>query len=205
MQTVEKQSKNPIDSSKKLAYGNELKEHLADIQNLIEKDDDLLDVPSIWTAVKLLEKDSIVIKKVQKSTMGSQILVEIDKVSSHLHDIFDEGADEVVANARYAFIDGLVAESVKKPAVEKETTSDKIDKIVTNRILAPFIFFGIMFLLFSLTFTIATPFCNFISGFFDLLAGYVINIFGEGYLSSFLAGGSLAVWGELFHFYHKLR
>ena len=69
LQTVEKQSKNPIDSSKKLAYGNELKEHLADIQNLIEKDDDLLDVPSIWTAVKLLEKDSIVIKKVQKSNV----------------------------------------------------------------------------------------------------------------------------------------
>ena len=200
LQTVEKQSKNPIDSSKKLSYGNELKEHLADIQNIIEQDDGLLDVPSVWTAVKLLEKDSIVIKKVQKSTKSSQILVEIDKVSKHLHDIYDEGADEVVANARYAFIDGLVAEAVEKPAVEKETTSDKIDKIVTNRILAPFIFFGIMFLLFSLTFTIATPFCNVIGSFFDFLAGYVISVFGEGYLSSFLAGGVIGGVGGVISF-----
>ncbi len=200
LKTVEKLSKNPIDSSKKLAYGNELKEHLGDIQNIIEQDKDLLDVPSIWTAVKLLEKDSIVIKKVQKSTKSSEILVEIDKVSSHLHDIYDEGADEVVANARYAFIDGLVAEAVEKPAVEKETTSDKIDKIVTNRILAPFIFLGIMFLLFSLTFTIATPFCDLIGGFFDLLATYVINIFGEGYLSSFIAGGVIGGVGGVISF-----
>ena len=197
---VENASKNPIDSSKKLAYGNELKEHLGDIQSIIEQDDSLLNVPSIWTAVKLLEKDSIVIKKVQKSTKSSEILVEIDKVSSHLHDIYDEGADEVVANARYAFIDGLVAEAVEKPAVEKETTSDKIDKIVTNRILAPFIFFGIMFLLFSLTFSIAAPFCSLIVNFFDLLGAYVINMFGEGYLSSFLAGGVIGGVGGVISF-----
>ena len=200
LETVEKQAKNPIDSSKKLSYGNELKEHLEDIQNIIEQDNDLLDVPSIWTAVKLLEKDSIVIKKVQKSAKSSQIFVEIDKVSSHLHDIYDEGADEVVANARYAFIDGLVAEAIKKPAVEKETTSDKIDKIVTNRVLAPFIFLGIMFSLFSLTFTIATPFCDVISSFFDFLAEYVISIFGEGYLSSFIAGGVIGGVGGVIAF-----
>ena len=65
--TVEKQAANPIDTSAKLSYGNELKEHLADLQALIEQDNDLLDVPSIWTAVKLLERDTIVIDKVKNS------------------------------------------------------------------------------------------------------------------------------------------
>lgn len=69
--TVEHQAANPIDSSLKLAYGAELKEHLDDMQKLIEKDENLLDVPSIWTAIKLLEKDSIVIKKVQNSKNSS--------------------------------------------------------------------------------------------------------------------------------------
>ena len=73
--TVEKAAANPIDSSEKLSYGNELKGHLGTIQELIEKDKDLLDVPSIWTAVKLLEKDSIVIEKVQASPMSSQIMI----------------------------------------------------------------------------------------------------------------------------------
>ena len=104
-----------------------------------------MDVPSVWTAVKLLEKDTIVIDKVQHSKNGSRIMVEVDKVSKHLHDVYKEGPEEVIANARYAFIEGLMAEAVKRPAVEKESTTDKIDKIVTNRVLAPFIFIFIMF------------------------------------------------------------
>ena len=84
--TVEKASKNPIDSSAKLSYGDELKEHLSDLQALIEQDKNLLDVPSIWTAIKLLEKDSIVIQKVQQSAISSKIMMEVDKVSKHLID-----------------------------------------------------------------------------------------------------------------------
>ena len=108
-----------------------------DLQALIEQDDDLLDVPSVWTAVKLLERDTIVIEKVQKSSIGSKIMIEVDKVSKHMHDVYKESPEEVIANARYAFIDGLMAEAVERPSVEIETATDKIDKIVTNRILAP--------------------------------------------------------------------
>ena len=187
--TVEKQASNPIDSSAKLSYGDELREHLNDLQTLIEKDSKLLDVPSIWTAIKLLERDSIVIEKVQGSSQSSAIMSEVDKVAGHLHSIYNEGAEEVVANARYAFIGGLMTEAVKRPAVEKETTTDKIDKYVTNRFLAPFIFLGIMYLLFHLTFTISTPFCDFIDGWFAWLGEYLAGIAGNAALASFLEKG----------------
>ena len=198
--TVEKAAEKPIDSSKKLSYGNELKEHLGDLQVLIEQDDELLDVPSIWTAIKLLEKDSIVIQKVQKSSMSSKIMMELDKVSKHLIDIFDESADEVIANARYAFIDGLMAEAVKRPAVEKETTTDKIDKIVTNRILAPFIFLFIMWTMFQLTFAIGTPFQNLIKQGFGLLANFVSGFISNAYLSSFICKGIIGGVGGVLTF-----
>ena len=110
--TVEKAAAKPVDSCAKLSYGDELKGHLSDLQALIEQDKSLLDVPSIWTAIKLLEKDSIVIEKVQQSSMSSKIMMEVDKVSKHLIDIYNEGAEEVIANARYAFIYGLIAEAV---------------------------------------------------------------------------------------------
>ena len=187
--TVEKQSKNPVDSSAKLAYGDELREHLGDLQALIEKDNNLLDVPSIWTAIKLLERDSIVIQKVQGSSQSSAIMKEVDKVAGHLHDLYDEGAEEVVANARYAYIGGLMAEAVKRPAVEKESTTDKIDKYVTNRVLAPIIFIVIMFLLFHLTFTIATPFCELIDAGFAWLGEYLAGAVGNEVLGSFLEKG----------------
>ena len=198
--TVEKQSSNPVDSSAKLSYGEELREHLGELQELIEKDNNLMDVPSIWTAIKLLEKDSIVIEKVQGSSQSSAIMAQVDKVAGHLHSIYDEGAEEVVANARYAFIGGLMAEAVKRPAVEKESTTDKIDKYVTNRFLAPFIFIVIMFLLFHLTFTIATPFCDFIDEWFAWLGEYLASVAGNEALASFLQKGLIGGVGGVLVF-----
>jgi len=200
LNTVEKQSKKPINTSEKLSYGNEIKGHLTTIQELIEQDKDLLDVPSVWTAVKLLEKDSIVIDKVQKSSNSSKIMIEVDKVASHFHDVYKEGAEEVIANARYAFIDGLMAEAVKKPAVEKITTTDKIDKIVTNRILAIPIFLVIMYLLFQLTFTIATPFVDFIDGWFSWLGEYVASMVANEMLASFVQNGIIGGVGGVLVF-----
>ena len=100
LSTVKKVANKHIDTTQKLVYGPELREHLGDLQALIEKDVNLTDVPAMWTAIKLLEKDAIVIEKVQKSKYSSQILRETDKVAAHLADIYNEGAEEVIANAR---------------------------------------------------------------------------------------------------------
>ena len=198
--TVEKQASNPINSSAKLSYGDELKGHLADLQALIEKDNNLLDVPSVWTAIKLLEKDSIVIEKVQKSSQSSTIMAEVDKVAGHLHGIYNEGAEEVVANARYAFIGGLMAEAVKRPSVEKETTTDKIDKIVTNRILAPFIFIIIMYAMFQFTYTLGAPFQDLIDQGFGMLAEWVSGFIANEYLASFICDGIIGGVGGVLTF-----
>ena len=198
--TVEKASSKPIDTSVKLSYGDELKEHLSDLQSLIEKDKALLDVPSVWTAIKLLEKDSIVIQKFQQSSMSSKIMMEVDKVSKHLIDIYDEGAEEVIANARYAFISGLMKESVQKPDVEVETVTDRIDRIVTNRLLAPFIFLFIIFLMFHLTFTIGAPFQDLIDQGFGLLAEYVGGLIPNPYLQSLICDGIIGGVGGVLTF-----
>ena len=181
--TVEKAAAKPVDSSAKLSYGDELKGHLSDLQALIEQDKSLLDVPSIWTAIKLLEKDSIVIEKVQQSI-----------------DIYNEGAEEVIANARYAFIDGLIAEAVKKPAVEKESMTDRIDKIITNRLLAPFIFLIVIFLLFHLTFTISAPFCEAIEAGFTALSEYLSEAITNPTLASFICDGLIGGVGGVLVF-----
>ena len=198
--TVEKQAANPIDSSVKLSYGNEIKGHLREIQEVIEKDDSLMDVPSIWTAVKLLEKDSIVIQKVQKSKYSSEIFIESDKVSKHLYDVFKESPEEVVANARYAFIDGLMAEAVERPAVETETISDRIDNIVTNRILAIPIFFILMFLMFEVTYTLGEPFENLIAQFFTMLANFAAGFISNPYLESFICDAVIGGVGGVLTF-----
>ncbi len=197
---VENASKNSIDSSAKLSYGDELKEHLGELQELIETDNNLLDVPSVWTAIKLLERDSIVTEKVQNSSQSSAILSKTDKVAGHLHDIYNEGAEEVVANARYAFIDGLMAEAVKKPAVEKETTTDKIDKIVTNRILAIPIFLVIMYAMFQFTYTLGAPFQDLIDEAFGMLGEWVGGFIANEYLASLICDGIIGGVGGVLTF-----
>ena len=197
---VEKQAANPIDSSAKLSYGNELKGHLFEIQELIEQEEDLMNVPSIWTAVKLLEKDTIVIEKVQKSSYGSEIFIEADKISKHLHDVYKESAEEVVANARYAFIDGLMAEAVERPPVEKETTTDKIDKIITNRILAIPIFVILMYFMFEVTYGLGSPFQELIEKGFSMLSGFVAGFIPNHYLSSFICDAVIGGVGGVISF-----
>ncbi len=198
--TVENASKNPIDSSAKLSYSAELKEHLSELQKIIEQDKALCDVPSVWTAIKLLEKDSIVIEKVQHSSLSSKIMREVDRIAKHLSDVYDEGAEEVIANARYAFISGLMAEAVKKPDVEKESLTDRIDKIVTNRLLAPFIFLGIMFIMFHLTFTIGAPFQEMIDAAFVALGEWVASLLGEGLFTSLICDGVIGGVGGVLTF-----
>ena len=198
--SVERMAENPKDASEKLSYGNDIKGHLMDLQALIEQDSSLMDVPSIWTAVKLLERDTIVIDKVQQSLKGSEIMVEVDRVSKHLYDVYNEGPEEVIANARYAFIDGLIAEAVDKPEFEKETTTDKIDKIVTNRILAPFIFVIVMWLMFQLTFTIGSPFEKLIQMLFAMLNHTLASYLPHGIITSLVCDGILGGVGVVVQF-----
>ncbi len=200
IKTVKKQAKNPIDSSRKLVYGDELREHLGELQEYIEKDSALSDLPSIWTAIKLLENDEIIREKVENSDNGSQIMKEVENVKKHLRTVFNEGSEEVIANARYAFIDGLIEECIDKPEVDKPTLSDKIDKIVTNRVLGIPIFLVVLYVMFQVVFTLGTPFQDLIEGGFDWLGEFIVAVLGEGMLSSFLVDGLIGGVGGVIVF-----
>ena len=200
LSAVKKQANKPKDTSVKLAYGDELKEHVEEIRVLIEKDNSLNDVSSFWTAVKLLENDEIVLEKVKNSSSGNKIMDKVNAVSKHLQDIYGEVPEEVIANARYAYIDGLIKETVQKPAVEKPTLTDKIDNIVTNRILGFPIFLVIMYILFQVVVNVATPFMDLIDGGFAWLGDSILAITGESILGSFLVDGIIGGVGGVLVF-----
>jgi len=68
---------------------------------------------------------------------------------AHLRNIFGDEAETVIADHRYGLISGLAKRVLRTPAVERMTTSDKIDRIVTNRVLGIPIFLGVMWLVFQ--------------------------------------------------------
>ena len=200
LKTIEEAANNPVNPSERLVYGAELKEHLAELQAVIEEDKNLLDVPSSWTAIKLLENDEIVEERIEGSSKRNNIVSETEKVKKHLQDIFGEGSEEVIANARYAFIDGLLKEALTKPDHAKTTISEKIDRIVTNRILGFPIFLIIMFEMFDIVVNVAAPFQDFIDGLFGMLGDWIIATLGETMLSSFLVQGLIGGVGGVLVF-----
>lgn len=101
-----------------------------------------------WKAIKLIEGDEIVNKTISDLQKES-----VDNVIKQIEEA-DGDTEARIADLRYQFISGLVKSTVKKSKIgHVETKSDKLDRILTNRILALPIFAIIMYLLFACTFS----------------------------------------------------
>ncbi len=200
LKTIEEAAKNPVNTVNRLSYGPELFDHLNELQTAIEEDKNLSDVPSRWIAVKLLEDDEIILDRIEDSSKRNNILNTTEKVKKHFKDIYNESSEEVIANARYAYIEGLLKEVLTKPATEKKTLTDKIDSIVTNRILGFPIFLIIMYLMFQITFTVAAPFQDWIDEGFGILGEMVAAALGDGMLTSFIVDGIIGGVGGVLVF-----
>ena len=102
-----------------------------------------------WYAVKLFERD----EKVQEElALDKELLAHIEQHIADCEAEMDDDAESIITNQRYAYISAVVSKSVKKkPRTENLTVSDKVDRIVTNRIFALPIFALVMFLMYSLS------------------------------------------------------
>ena len=102
-----------------------------------------------WYAVKLFERD----EKVQEElALDKELLAHIEQHIADCEAEMDDDAESIITNQRYAYISTVVSKSVKKkPRAENLTLSDKVDRVVTNRIFALPIFVLVMLLMYSLS------------------------------------------------------
>lgn len=96
-----------------------------------------------WYAIKIFERDSKVLSELNLSAeLKSHLEAHITDCEKEL----DDDAESIITNQRYAYINGVVNKAVKRQRAKHDlTSSDKIDRVVTNRILALPIFAVIMF------------------------------------------------------------
>ena len=102
-----------------------------------------------WYAVKFLENDSKVAESVVLSGNGAKV---VEDNRTKIEKAEDDDMESIVTDGRYQFIQKIVSTTVKKSG-EKLTISDKIDRIVTNRILGIPIFIAIMFVVYYISVT----------------------------------------------------
>ena len=102
-----------------------------------------------WYAVKFLENDSKVVESVALPASAAGV---VESARKELEEKHDDDMESIVTDERYKFIQKVVSSSVKK-GKDKMTVSDKIDQIVTNRILGIPIFIAIMWVVYYISVT----------------------------------------------------
>ncbi len=109
---------------------------------------DMPDEQQRWYAIKVFERDEKVLEKLAiPSDKLSHIETDIKAAETEM----DDDAESIITNERYIYIASILKGSYKKKSAGKLTVSDKIDKIVTNRILALPIFALVMYVVYSLS------------------------------------------------------
>ena len=128
-----------------------------------------------------------------------EIIRAKDKSISHLRSILGDEAETVIAGERYGFISGLLKDTLKKPRVEKATTSDKIDRVLVHRIWGIPIFLGIMYGMFQFIFTLSGPLMGLIDTGFGNLAGMAEGV-SPAWWGSLLGNGIISGVGSVLSF-----
>ena len=139
-------------------FSREVEGYLADIADLLPNS--VPDHLARWYSIKLFEQDEKVLGTTPLSADSSKRIVEIVKDAEKQ---MDDDAESIITNERYEYISKIITGCLKKNR-RGMTVSDKIDRIVTNRILALPIFVAMMFVVYYVSVTslgtIVTDFTN---------------------------------------------
>ena len=131
-----------------------------------------------WYSIKLFERDE---KAIEQLKLSPAALEEIEGLRQEAEKEFDDDVESIITHERYVLIADLLKTCYHKQT-KKLTTSDKIDKIVTNRILALPIFAVVMFLIYYISITtVGTMMTDWVN---DVLFGEIIPPAVEGLLVS---------------------
>lgn len=120
----------------------------ADVEEAVSKIEDII-APKVpadmkrWYAVKVFERDEKILEKLSAR--------DADPIIRAVEEARDDDPESIITNERYEYITSIISDCINRKTVRKLTLSDKIDRVVTNRILALPIFALIMFVIYYIT------------------------------------------------------
>ncbi|MBL7124469.1 MAG: ferrous iron transport protein B [Actinobacteria bacterium] len=184
-------------------YGEEVENEIGNIISVLKKEK----IPTFkfdirWIAVKLLEQDREVIDKIKKGSGSKYLKVEETVGSSinHLTSILRDSPEVIIADGRYGFIKGALLEAYKEVDSGKLDVSEKIDRVLTNRILGIPIFVLIIWLMFQFVFTLGKYPMGWIELGFEKLSALITEIVQQGLIRSLLVDGIIGGVGGVITF-----
>ena len=164
-----------------------------------------------WYAIKVFERDE---KVLEELALNDELRSHLEQHIADCEKELDDDAESIVTNQRYAYINSVVTKAVKKKAAKYSlSVSDKIDQIVTNRILALPIFAAVMFCIYAIAMggwaisigTMGTDWANdvlfgeMVPGLFDAILG-ALGVAEGGWLYGLIQDGIVAGVGAVLGF-----
>lgn len=156
--------------------------------------------PPRWLAIKLLENDADIIKKVKTIPGGGSLLKEAETSRDNIRKKLGEDSELAVVDGRYGYIRGATREAVSVAKIDRVSLTEKIDRVLLNRVLGIPIFLGVMWLLFQLTFTLGAPLMEWIEAGFGALGTWAGANMADGLLKSLVVDGIIGGVGGVIVF-----
>jgi len=174
-----------------ISYGRDIDESLNQIRSIIERSDILGEkYPSRWCALKFLEGDSQIREVLRKdASLVQEIGIIYRNTSKHIMDTLEEDPEGIISEHRYGYITGITKKCVKRRIESRLNLSDKIDKVLTNRIIGPLLMLVILYIIYAFTFSASEAPVLWFEAFFDALKAGIALVVPAGNLQSLLVSG----------------
>lgn len=184
-------------------HGPELEQSIDRIKLILQKNDKIRQKYSTrYLAIKYLENDSDIAKVVEALPERDEIIAARFEEQKRLKDMLGVSAETAIVEAKYAFIQGALAETWKRndKGHEQKTLSEKIDAVVTDKWLAFPIFLVLLFIVFQGTFTLGAYPVDWIQWCVDKFGEMVKSFMGEGWLRDLIVDGIIGGVGSVLVF-----
>ena len=184
-------------------HGAELEKSIQRLQDLLKADGDLLSEYSTrYLAIKYLETDREVEKHIGALPNAATLEAVRQEESARIQGLLGTSAESAIVDAKYAFIQGALAETYEKYQEERprRTITDRIDAIVTNQWLAFPIFILLLWFIFWATFTIGQYPMDWIDWCVAAFGDWVGGLMADGWLKDLVVDGVIAGVGSVLVF-----
>jgi ferrous iron transport protein B len=177
-----------------ISYGDDLDETIMNLMTEIEPNGFLTDTyPPRFTAIKYLENDDQILARGRKTNPAVATTIEslVSEVSGHLVKTMDVFPEAIIADHRYGFIKSIIRQGVltHKFDTDRLYASDRIDKIVTNRLLGPVIMLAVLFGVYTFTFSWSELPVSWLGSFISWSGDMVAGALPEGLFKSMIISG----------------
>ncbi len=198
-------SKNEAWTARDISYGKDLDTTLSVLVTEISENNFMTDIyPPRYTAVKYLENDEQILDKGQQtsSDIADRLEKTVSKLTEHTQKTLDVYPEAIIADQRYGYIKSIIRQGVETRTfnMDRLYTSDRIDKVLTNRLLGPAIMFLIIFALYQFTFSWSEMPVALLGSFFGWLGTLVENSIPDGLIKSMIISGIIDGVGGILGF-----